>query len=140
MGEFMYLNKLKNNRGFSLIELIVAITIMTVLIAILVPNVVGYIKKSQDAAAKTAASTIYGAATNYVVTKIADGADFSANSQVDASVLWSDGVELLNPLKSSEQAEIVLNETGSAVKYVYYKNGAGAEADYPEGMSGKIVQ
>lgn len=60
-------NKLNENKGFSLVELIVVIAIMVILIALLVPNVVGYISKAQDSANLSAAKSIYNAASTAVV-------------------------------------------------------------------------
>lgn len=46
-----YLKNLKNNnKGFSLVELIVVIAIMIVLISLLAPNVIGYIEKANNVA------------------------------------------------------------------------------------------
>lgn len=133
------LKKILNNKGFSLIELIVVITIMVILMGVLIPNTVQYIKKSHETSAKNSARTIYSAAQNYIVDKLAYGDTFEPDSTIDVSVLWSEQVALINELKSSEQVEIRLNDAGTLVKYVYYKNGS-IEADYPEGESGKITQ
>ena len=46
-------------KGFTLIELIVVIAIIAVLAAILVPAMLGYIKKSKVSSANSAASTLY---------------------------------------------------------------------------------
>ena len=43
--------KKENKKGFSLLEVIVSITILGILLAVLVPNVVSYIAKSQRVAA-----------------------------------------------------------------------------------------
>ena len=58
-------NRLSDNKGFSLVELIVVITIMVILIAILVPNITGYINKSRTVANSAAAKTVYDAAYAY---------------------------------------------------------------------------
>lgn len=58
--------KLKDQKGFSLVELIVVIAIMVILIAMLVPNVVGYIKKANWATEQNGASTVFSAAQTYV--------------------------------------------------------------------------
>ena len=58
-------NRLNDNKGFSLVELIVVIAIMVILIAILVPNITGYINKSRDVSKSATAKSIYDAAYAY---------------------------------------------------------------------------
>lgn len=60
-------NRLNESKGFTLVELIVVIAIMVILIALLVPNVVGYISSSQTTANLSAAKSIYNAANTCVV-------------------------------------------------------------------------
>lgn len=62
--------KKMNNKGFSLIELIIVIAIMAVLVAVIAPNLTGYIGKSKKNAdtsnADTLTSTISNALQDFV--------------------------------------------------------------------------
>lgn len=72
--------RLKDNKGFSLVELIVVIAIMVILIALLVPNVSGYIGRARRTADLTNAQAVYSFAVNYVAEQAMAGADISAIS------------------------------------------------------------
>ncbi|MGL5979021.1 MAG: type IV pilin protein [Erysipelotrichaceae bacterium] len=47
------MNKVKNKKGFTLVELIVVIAVLAVLAVIMVPAFTGYVAKSKDASAQT---------------------------------------------------------------------------------------
>lgn len=103
-------NRLNENKGFSLVELIVVIAIMVILIALLVPNVVGYISKAQDSANLSAAKTIYNAANTAVV---------DVKAQTGA---WPDATKLAAALDGStssanDQLAVVPAGTTAAIEY-----------------------
>ena len=70
---------LKNNRGFSLMELIIVIAILGVLAGITAPNVIGAIEKSRIVADKSNASLI----ANAVIRAIVSG-DYTATATREA--------------------------------------------------------
>lgn len=75
------MNKKKNNKGFSLIELIIAIAILIILTGMLAPQFMKYIEKSREAKDVQAMDTVYSSlqaalanedAYDYIVEEVND--------------------------------------------------------------------
>ncbi len=66
-------------KGFTLIELIVVIAIIAVLAAILVPAMLGYIRKSKVSSANSAAATLYKG-INTALTELDEAGGFIADN------------------------------------------------------------
>ncbi len=68
-------------KGFTLIELIVVIAIIGVLAAILVPSMLGYVKKSKIQSANTTASSVYKALNSALTELDEEDADLPADGE-----------------------------------------------------------
>ncbi|MCI1269024.1 MAG: prepilin-type N-terminal cleavage/methylation domain-containing protein [Ruminococcus sp.] len=64
---------MKNTKGFTLIEIIVVIAIIGVLSSILVPSILGYVKRAKETRIKVETRYIYNAATASIADVIMDG-------------------------------------------------------------------
>lgn len=105
------LQKKKNNKGFSLVELIVVIAIMAILVGVLAPTILGQIEKSRHSKDIQALDGIYSALTLVMADETA-GAKLTsmAGTQTTlADVLTDAGIQ-----KIADDATSLISGTGLA--------------------------
>ena len=115
------LNRIKKSEGFSLVELIVVIAIMVILSAMLVPNVVGYIKKAAWATEQNGAATVFSAAQTYATDCYTKG------TWTGASTISQDALVEEKLLTKTPSISYTIYTTGEvntpAISYVVWSSG-----------------
>lgn len=85
--------RVKNSRGFTLIEIVIVIVIIAILAAILVPNLTRWIDKAKIASLKSEADTVRNATAAQILVEVKDGTDVVGKTEKDFDDDFWDALE-----------------------------------------------
>lgn len=108
---FKLLNKKKNNKGFTLVELVIVVAILAILVGILAPQYTKYVEKSRKAAD---ASNLENLVTGVKVAAADGSQDVVASTDVTYTITMTTSGTTLTPTAAAgnktDKIESALNE------------------------------
>lgn len=126
-----------NNKGFTLMELIIVVAIMAILIALIAPNLVGFLDKADTTALKANAKSCYTAAAAWATqarvdgTAVKDGTATIEKGKADAN--YPGLADVINTANFADKDTVVITFKDKKVTKVVWTAGNGGTATYPEG-------
>ena len=97
---------MRNNKGFSLVELIIVIAIMAILVGVMAPQLIKYIEKTNVSSDTQLCDTVKSAVTTAVMDPSVLN-DSASKSFINDTNSWND----VNALTGSSEFELAIQET-----------------------------
>ena len=123
---FTAIQKSRAKKGFTLVELIVVISIIAILMLILVPSLLAYLKKSKKTKAEANAKTCYNAVVAVFTDEYAKGNTVTESGLV--SKAQSDDM-----LDSTWIVSVALDSSGNVDYVTWAANSSATSADADDG-------
>ncbi len=102
---------MKNNKGFSLVELIIVIAIMAVLVGVMAPQYIKYVEKSRISTDDSNASSLLSNVTTALANEEAT-ADLSTSNNQTVLTFDKDGVHYTMDNSLSAEVQDTLSDSG----------------------------
>ncbi|MGN0347888.1 MAG: prepilin-type N-terminal cleavage/methylation domain-containing protein [Lachnospiraceae bacterium] len=137
----------KNNKGFTLMEMIIVVAIIAILIALIAPNLTGFLSSATQTSYEANAKSCYTAASAWAVQQKINGSAVTATSITVEKSGVTNPSNLANKAALEEtidcaaldsSAKVVITLEGGVVKSVKYYSDSSASspaATYPKPTS-----
>jgi type IV pilus assembly protein PilA len=130
----------KNNKGFTLAELLIVVAIIAVLVAIAIPVFTTQLEKSRETTDMANLRSAYGAATVYAMTNSVSNGNYFYDPKTDGAIVTSDPNTSLGQGTATNGGADTAQLAGEQIKYTGSSNVKGSDIviSYQDGVVNQI--